>query len=176
LTQINVSRALTPLVFAIGWERRVDGHGPPRENQAERSVMPHRWEHFAHDADIGVRGIGDTLAEAFAAVGEAVTGAIVDPGAVRAATAVAIRCSGADQEDLLYAWINALVFEMAIQRMLFARFEVSIDGLELDAVAWGETIDPERHEPAVEVKGATMTALRVRPQAGEWVAECIIDV
>ena len=28
----------------------------------------------------------------------------------------------------------------------------------------------------VEPKGATFTGLSVRPQAGRWVAECVVDV
>jgi SHS2 domain-containing protein len=33
------------------------------------------------------------------------------------------------------------------------------------------------HQPAVEVKGATLTSLRVEHQAdGIWLAQCIVDV
>ena len=138
--------------------------------------MAQRWEHFPHDADVGIRGIGDSLSEAFAAAAEAMTGAIVDPFCVRPSTAVAIHCTGIDEEDLFYAWINAVLFEMATRRMLFGHFEVSIEGLELDARAWGEPIVPARHEPGVEVKGATMTALRVHREGARWIAECVIDV
>jgi tRNA nucleotidyltransferase (CCA-adding enzyme) len=35
----------------------------------------------------------------------------------------------------------------------------------------------ERHQPAVEVKGATYTALKVaRDEQGRWVAQCVVDV
>jgi len=38
-------------------------------------------------------------------------------------------------------------------------------------------VDVERHAPAVEVKGATMTELAVRRQAdGRWYAQCVLDV
>ena len=33
-----------------------------------------------------------------------------------------------------------------------------------------------RHQPAVEVKGATWTGLRVAREGGSWVAECVVDV
>jgi tRNA nucleotidyltransferase (CCA-adding enzyme) len=40
-----------------------------------------------------------------------------------------------------------------------------------------EPIDRDRHQPAVEVKGATHTALRVEQQSEtQWVAQCVIDV
>lgn len=148
--------------------------GAPDENGT--GVSARRWEHFPHDADIGVRGFGDTFAEALAAVAEAVMAVMVDPDDVRPETRVEIELTGADAEDLLYAWINALVFEMATRRMLFRRFAVTVDGPTVHAEAWGERVSPRRHEPAVEVKGATMTALRVRREDGRWIAECVVDV
>lgn len=66
---------------------------------------------------------------------------------------------------------------MAVRRMVFARFDVSLQGPRLEGRAWGEAIDPARHAPAVEPKGATMTGLRVeQAEDGNWVAECIVDV
>lgn len=61
--------------------------------------------------------------------------------------------------------------------MLFARFEVRIDGHHLAGQAWGEPIDPVRHALAVEVKGATYTDLLVAPRPdGGWRAQCVVDV
>src|SRR5512139_570954 len=111
------------------------------------------WEHFPHEADIGVRGRGATLAEAFAQAATAMTAAITDPALVAAREAVDIACEAPDEELLLVDWLNALVYEMATRRMLFSRFEVRIDGRRLAARAYGEPVDVARHQPAVEVKG-----------------------
>ena len=136
-----------------------------------------RWEHFAHGADIGVRGIGLSLAEAFEQAGLALTAAVTDPAGVAPAIDVPIACEASADDLLLVDWLNALVYEMATRRLLFGRFEVSIDGRRLSATAWGEPIDRVRHEPAVEVKGATYTALHVaRESDGRWVAQCVVDV
>jgi SHS2 domain-containing protein len=138
--------------------------------------MSGHWEHFPHGADIGVRGVGDTPAAAFAEAARAVTAAAVDPAVIAPVRAVEIRCTGADLEDLFYGWLNALIWEMSVRRMLFGKFDVQIDGTALTAVAYGETASPRRHEPAVEVKGATYTALSVRKEGDNWIAECVIDV
>jgi len=37
-----------------------------------------RWEHFPHDADVGVRGVGATLAQAYEQAALALTAAIAD--------------------------------------------------------------------------------------------------
>ena len=137
-----------------------------------------RWEHFPHGADVGVRGIGASLEEAFESAAEALIAVVVDPGNVTPLERVTIRCEAPDDALLLVDWLNALVYEMATRRMLFSRFDVHIgDGKRLEASAWGETLDPSRHETGVEVKGATYTSLRVEQQPdGTWLAQCIVDV
>jgi tRNA nucleotidyltransferase (CCA-adding enzyme) len=135
------------------------------------------WEHFRHVADIGVRGTGRSLAEAFEQAALAMTAVIVDPGDVAELGEVAIEVSAPDDELLLTEWLNALVYEMATRHMLFARFEVKIRGDSLSATAWGEPIDVARHQPTVEIKGATFTELRVwRSDDGLWHAQCVVDV
>jgi SHS2 domain-containing protein len=135
------------------------------------------YENFPHEADIGVRGRGDTLAEALAHAGLALTAVITDPSAVRKTRSIEIACAAADPEALLFEWLNALVFEMATRDLLFADYEVRIEGERLRARAFGEPVDVGRHRPAVEVKGATMTGLRVAQETdGTWVAECVVDV
>jgi SHS2 domain-containing protein len=136
-----------------------------------------RYETFEHDADVGVRGRGATLAEAFANAARALTAVVTDPAAVRETLEVAIACEADDAEALFFDWMNALVFETATRWVLFARCDVATDGRTLEARAFGEPVDVERHHPAVEVKGATWTGLRVvRSADGGWVAECVVDV
>jgi tRNA nucleotidyltransferase (CCA-adding enzyme) len=139
--------------------------------------MESYWEHFIHDADIGVRGVGASKAEAFEQAALAMTAVITDPEKVAPNEAVEISCEAADDELLFADWLNALVYEMATRKMLFSRFDVRLDGRRLRATAWGERIDVARHEPAVEVKGATYTNLQVkRDENGMWVAQCVVDV
>jgi SHS2 domain-containing protein len=150
---------------------------PPADAATPGKQTPVAWEHFHHQADIGVRGYGATLDEAFANVATALTAVITEPGAVASAVPVEIRCEAPDSEALLYDWLNALVFEMATRHMLFGRFEVHVTGTCLDATAWGEALDPDRHQPAVEVKGATYTELTVaRSAEGRWMAQTVVDV
>jgi SHS2 domain-containing protein len=135
------------------------------------------WSHFGHGADIGVRGTGATKAQAFEQAALAMTGVVTDPNGVAGREPVEIACSAPDDELLLVDWLNALVFEMSTRKMLFSRFDVHLEPGQLRATAWGEPVDVARHEPAVEVKGATCTALRVQQlEDGSWIAECVVDV
>jgi len=140
--------------------------------------MHAHWEHFDHGADIGVRGFGATKAAAFEQAALALTAVVTEPAAVAPREAVPMACDAPDDELLLAAWLNAVVYEMAVRQMLFGRFEVVIDGTHLAALAHGESTDVARHRPAVEVKGATLTSLRVAPSddGTGWVAQTVVDV
>lgn len=140
-------------------------------------MPPPAWEHFYHMADIGVRGRGQTLAEAFEQVALAMTAVITEPDLIQPQRAIDVSCSAPDPELLLVDWLNALVYEMATRKMLFCRFEVTLQDEQLDGRAWGEKIDIHRHQPTVEIKGATYTELKVEQHAdGSWMAQCVVDV
>ena len=139
--------------------------------------MPARWEHFEHEADVGLRAYGASEAEVFAGIATALTAVITDPGGVIPAMPVEIHCEAPVRDLLLADWLNALIYEMATRRMLFGSFEVELDGSRLHATARGESVDRARHRPAVEVKGATYTALGFERQPdGQWMGQCVVDV
>jgi SHS2 domain-containing protein len=134
------------------------------------------WEHFPHEADVGVRGFGPTPEAAFEQAAHALT-AVVTDRAIADRSAVEVECDAPEVELLFVEWLNAIIYEMAVRRMLFGRFAVHFDGTHLNGTLWGEPVDVERHEPACEPKGATYTELRVaRDCNGIWSAACVVDV
>ena len=134
------------------------------------------WEHFPHDADIGVVGVGPTKTEAFRQVALALTAVVTDPSEVRPVHPVPLACQAPNDELLLVEWLDALIYEMAVRAMVFGDFSIEIDGGALRATAYGEAVDADRHEPAVEIKGATLTALQVTQGPDGWRAQCVVDV
>jgi SHS2 domain-containing protein len=136
-----------------------------------------RWEHFPHDADIGVRGYGATPGEACEQAALAMMAAIVDPATVRPEQMIEFAIEAPSLDLLLVDWLNALVYEMAERGMIFGDFKVTIERNRLKGHAFGEAISRERHAPAVEVKGATYTELAfVEERPALWRAQCVIDV
>jgi tRNA nucleotidyltransferase (CCA-adding enzyme) len=136
-----------------------------------------RWRHFSHDADMGIQAEGDTRERVFEQMALGMTALIADPARIAPREDVAIACEAPTLDLLLVDWLNALVYEMSVRNMLFSRFRVQIGNHTLRGVASGERVDPARHEPAVEVKGATYTALYFRQRSdGRWEARCVVDV
>jgi SHS2 domain-containing protein len=143
---------------------------------AVRAPAPH-WDHFDQGADVGVRGVGPTKAAAFEQAALALTAVITDPDRIEPLERVLISCEAGDDEQLLAAWLNAIASQMAVRRMLFKHYEVDLQGGRLTGMATGERISPERHQPAVGVKCAPYTTLRVeRTGDGGWLAQTAVDV
>ncbi len=141
-----------------------------------RSSHDH-WEHYDHEADMGIRGVGGSLSAAFEQAALALTAIVVEPAKVQPETRIDLSCEAPDDELLLVDWLNALVYEMAVRKMLFSRFRVQHRNGKLTGRAWGEPVDVRRHHPAVEVKGATLTTLSVcRNEKDQWVAQTVVDV
>ncbi len=135
-----------------------------------------QWQHFEHEADIGVCGSADTIEQAFVQVALAMTAVITELDKVAAQELVTIECQAPDTELLLVDWLNALIYEMAVRKMLFSRFEVQIENNLLTGQAWGEPVDVAKHQPTVEIKGATYTELKVIRHDDQWLVQCVLDV
>ncbi|MCK6452642.1 MAG: archease [Alphaproteobacteria bacterium] len=147
------------------------------QSPSGRTSASGAWCHFHHGADIGVRGTGPTREAAFEQAALALSAIVTDLDRIAERSAVEVACEAPNDALLLVDWLNALIYRMAVDHMLFRRFEVRIEGRRLVGRAWGEAVDRERHEPAVEPKGATFTALAVdRGPDGSWRAQCIVDV
>ncbi|MGH9367054.1 MAG: archease [Thermoanaerobaculia bacterium] len=140
------------------------------------------FEHFDHGADVGVRGLGSTPAEAFEGSAQGLFALLAsDASSVVPSREEEFECRSGDLEDLLVAYLNELISLADAHGLVFGRFAVSIEeqgpaGYRLSARCWGEPFDPSRHESTVQPKGATYTALRVEPRGGRWIAQCVVDV
>jgi SHS2 domain-containing protein len=138
--------------------------------------MASSYETFEHEADIGIRGRGATPEEAFAQAAAAMYSVMVDIARVEEKEFRGVNVAADDREQLLVEWLNGLLAVSDIERMVFARFEVRIEGNRLAGTAWGEPLDRTKHEPKVEVKGATYHLLRVDQEGDHYVAQCVVDV
>jgi len=127
---------------------------------------------------MGIRGFGQTKEEAFEQAALALTAVITDLKTIEPKEQIKIVREEENDDELLFvSWLNALLYEMATRGMLFSRFKINIGAGRLCAKAWGEKIDIKKHSPAVEVKAATYSDLKVRQdENGNWTAQCIVDV
>ena len=114
------------------------------------------WEHFPHDADVGVRGFGATPAQAFEQAALALT-AVVTRAQVEPLSLVEVRCEAPDLELLFVEWLNAIIYEMAVRRMLFGRFDVTDRGHEARRRRCGASRSMSRGMPLLANRRARPT-------------------
>jgi len=136
------------------------------------------FETFEHTADVGIRGIGKTMEEAFEEAAKAMFSVMVDIKAVKPERAIklVIQVGGLDNTGLFVEWLNRLLAEKDMTGMMFSKFKVEIKDGKLIGTAWGEPFDPARHKAEVEVKAATYSQLKVEKKNNKWIAQCIVDV
>lgn len=136
--------------------------------------MSGRFRFLEHTSEVGIEGSGDSLEEAFAAVGEAVAellGAWFPGAGERRPVAV----EASDREALLAAWVDELLYLHDAEDVVFGGFEVvRVDEHRLEAIATAAPRGDRRLEGGV--KAATYHRLQVGRDRGVWTARIYVDV
>ncbi len=134
------------------------------------------YEILEHTADAGVVAHGATMAEAFEHAAEGMYALLVDPGGVRESVERAVDIAASDEPHLLAAWLLELLFLTDSERLLFRRFDVAISDHALHGRAWGEPIDPGRHDLRGDIKGVTRHIMEVVPEDSGWRVRVLFDM
>jgi SHS2 domain-containing protein len=121
-----------------------------------------RFELIEHTADIGLAAYGGTLAEAFANAAYGMFSIIAGLDEVKEVESRRVDVTGEDIEEVLFEWLNSLLYHLDAEMLLFKRFDImELDDLHLASVCRGEKYDPARHHLKTGVKSATYHMLEV---------------
>lgn len=139
------------------------------------------YQYLDHAADLGIRGIGDTLEQAFAQGAQAMLAAIADVQDLEPQVACQVSCGAPDIPALFCEWLNELLYLAEIHGTLWQRAQVTHleradTGWTLEGTAYGEPLDPNRHTLHTEVKAATYAGLAYRQSKGQHILECVLDL
>jgi len=140
-----------------------------------------KWEHYEHTADVGIRGYGESLEEAFEAVALALFDVMVDVRKVESKECRQVEVEGEDMMALLYNFLEELLVLHDMEGLVFGDVDVEIEktteGYRLKAKACGEPLDYEKHEPKEEVKAITYHEMKIeRLPDGRWMAQLVPDI
>jgi SHS2 domain-containing protein len=134
------------------------------------------YELIDHTADVGVRVSAASLEGLFEIAALAVTDVITEVQSIACRVERSFELQEDDIEALLVSWLQELLYVLDTEGVIFGRFQVSLKGSCLRAVAWGEPFNPQRHTQKTEVKAVTYHNLQVVRRASGWQAEVIFDV
>ncbi len=134
-----------------------------------------KFDLIEHTADIGLKAYGQNLGEAFSNAAYGLFSIITDLRKVRKIESRVIELQEKSPEDLLFEWLNHLIYLFDAEQMLFKQCDIQeFDGLKIKAVCYGEKADLSRHELKLGVKAATYHMLKVDPEKNE--VQVIFDI
>jgi len=134
-----------------------------------------RFKLIEHTADIGLIAYGQDLAEAFSNAAYGLFSIITDLRRVRKVESRIVELQERSPEDLLFSWLNHLIYLFDTEQMLFKSWDVQeFDGLKIKSVCFGEKADPLRHDLKLGVKAATYYMLKVDRQKNQ--VQVIFDI
>jgi SHS2 domain-containing protein len=91
-----------------------------------------------------------------------------------------IRLKNDSVDLLLHDFLQELIYHKDSERLMLRVKRVRIDEessrFTLEGIARGETLDPERHHPGVDVKAVTLHRFRLEKTDRGWEALVILDI
>jgi SHS2 domain-containing protein len=143
--------------------------------------MPYEYLPDIALADVAFRAWGKTIEEMFAAAGDALINVMIgDLETIARRESRLIHAEDPDLDMLLFQMLQELVFFKDAEKLLLRVSPMTIgqegDGLTLTAEAWGEKLDPARHDLGVDVKAVTLHRFRVDRFSEGWETEIVLDV
>jgi SHS2 domain-containing protein len=137
--------------------------------------MTHTYHYFDHEADIGIEAYGKTLEQAFENAALAMFAIMAHPATVIPEHRVEVEFAEPDMELALVEWLNRLLAQARMRGLVLNAFKLERWGPVYRGEAWGMPWKPGL-ERGTEVKGATLTMLKVEQVKKGWQVQCVVDV
>lgn len=143
--------------------------------------MPYRYLEDIATADVAFEASGKELDRLFIDAADALTNVMVsDLRTIDELRKIEFTVEHEELDLLLFNFLQELVFLKDAQRLLLRVSSVGIENSDsrfiARAVAWGEELDPEKHDLIVDVKAVTLYRFALRREDDGWVATVILDI
>jgi len=136
------------------------------------------YELFEHTADLGLRVRAPDLDALFREAAEGFFAMLFEGDAPSAGAERTFRF-GLDaprRDDLLFDWLNELLYTFDTTGCVLGGFEVRVRGARLEATARGAPLEQGERGLLREIKAITYHGLKVEPEGDGWLAEVIVDI
>lgn len=132
------------------------------------------YEFLEHTADIKFRARGGTKEEAFESALLAFSHYVSKGSKIKSRKIRKIEVEGDDFENLLYNFIDELIYLIDAEDFVVRKGEVKIDGMRLNAELWGD--DASNYSELEHVKAATYAEMYVKKKGKNWEVQMVLDV
>lgn len=134
-----------------------------------------------HTADAYIEAYGSNLQEAFGNAALGMMDVMTKVELIENKIENNFIVQAQDKPALLYSWLEELLIEFELKNMLYSRFDVwsiekNIDGFKLNAKAWGEKYDAEKHPSKVGIKAVTYHQMDIIENLESVILRFILDI
>ncbi len=128
------------------------------------------------EADVGFEIWSRDLNSLFEEAATAMYEIMVDITKVEPREKKRVEVEAEELDILMHEWLSELLFITDVESLVFSKFHVQIEGSKLKGEAFGEPVNPEKHNVKTEIKAVTYYKLRVARENGLWRAIVVLDI
>jgi SHS2 domain-containing protein len=141
--------------------------------------MPYELSDKHTTGDAGITASGKTLGELFEHSAYGLMEIMVDPAGLNDSNELRISLEDDDIEQLYYSWLSDLIYYKDTDGFLAKKCDVKIfqnNKYKLEAVLYGDKINPARHLLKIDVKGVTLYRFKIEKTGNLWKSEVVFDL
>lgn len=141
--------------------------------------MPYELSDKHTTGDAGISASGTTLDELFEHSAYGLMEIMVDPAGLSNEHEMRISLEDDDIEQLYFNWLSDLIYYKDANDFLIKKCDVKITlnkKYKLEAILYGDKIDPARHVLKIDVKGVTFYRFKVEKIGNLWKSEVVFDL
>lgn len=130
-----------------------------------------------HPSDVGIEATGKSLEHAFKNAAEGLLSLIAERSEVRELETRSVCLASTDLDNLLVKWLSEILYLFDGEKFLPATIvinELSPNGLKAEIS--GESFDPARHKPKLDVKAITYHQLKIARRGNRCVVRVFVDI
>ncbi|MCV0393042.1 MAG: archease [Nitrosopumilus sp.] len=127
------------------------------------------YKFLDHATDAIIEVTAKDLKEAFTVTADAVINLTLDQDTVEEKDNMEFSAQGKDLRYLLYSWVEEIVFVLITEGFAIKRLEfeiIKLDGYQIKAKAFGESLDFKKHNFKVEIKAPTFYDMEIKEEEG----------
>ena len=129
------------------------------------------YKFLDHATDAIIEVTAKDLKEAFSVAADAEINLTLDQDKVDEKEQKEFSASGKDLRYLLFSWLEEIPFVLITEGFAIKRIEFDIEkneGYKINAVAYGEPLDVQKHNFKVEIKAPTFYDMEIREENGVY--------
>lgn len=134
-----------------------------------------KYKFLEHTADIKFRAFGKNLSEAFENSALAMFNTMYSES-VKKKIKKKIKVKGKDLENLLYNFLEELLFYMDSENFFLSKIKVKIDEKDLTLEAEAEGDETKNYAIHLDVKAVTYNEMFVHKEKNKYTCQVVLDV